>query len=270
MWPVIGGLISGGANLLGSIFSSNTANENNLANIAAQANQNVVNQGFAADMQKDSQNFSAQMSNTAYQRASADMQLAGLNPMMMFGSGSAASTPSSPAVSAPGVAPQRAQTTPLSGLGSAVSQALTSAVAMKSMDKTTEEIANLGVQNEVLKKQIGAILANTAKTQAETPGSAARSRKEELGIPAAQVGAEEAEGVLGLGPTAMRAKGIFDYGTGAVKNLVDIASPLGRLLNSSSAKGVRSSGSTGLTPTQRKETGVLFDQLWNDATKGLE
>ncbi|WNK12546.1 MAG: DNA pilot protein [Microvirus sp.] len=46
------------------------------------------------EMMQQQQQFQMNMSNTAYQRASQDMTKAGLNPMMMFGSGGAASTPS--------------------------------------------------------------------------------------------------------------------------------------------------------------------------------
>lgn len=55
---------------------------------------------FNANEAQKQRNYQTEMSNTAYQRATKDMQEAGLNPAMMYGAGSAASTPSGATASA--------------------------------------------------------------------------------------------------------------------------------------------------------------------------
>lgn len=131
MDPIIGGLITGGANLLSGIFGSQTSAQNTQMQIAA------------SEQEQATQNaFTEQMSNTAYQRADADMKAAGLNPAMMFGSGSAASTPSGSSIQAP--MPQN--TSPMQGLGKAAESVVSTAVQSKTFDKMTEEIANLRAQ----------------------------------------------------------------------------------------------------------------------------
>lgn len=128
MWPVIGGLLGGLGSMFGSMFGSSE-------NASAVAQTNATN----VQLQQQNQQFQENMSNTAYQRASADMTKAGLNPAMMFGSGGAASTPSTQPARIE--APQPGQGA--IGAGRAVNDMVSNAVQMKTIDKMTEEIANL-------------------------------------------------------------------------------------------------------------------------------
>lgn len=62
--------------------------------------ENALNREFNAQQAELNRQWATSMSNTAYQRGMADMKAAGLNPILMFGSGhSAASVPSSSAAS---------------------------------------------------------------------------------------------------------------------------------------------------------------------------
>lgn len=130
MWPVIGGLLSGGMGLISSMFSSDQSAKNVQAQIAS-----------SQQMQSSQNAWTEQMSNSAYQRSVRDMQLAGLNPMAMFssGSGSPASSPQASTAQTP--MPQT--TSKLAGLGQAAEQVFKSALDAKTFDKMTDEIANL-------------------------------------------------------------------------------------------------------------------------------
>lgn len=76
--------------------TSNTQNKNNTALLNYQMQ-------FNEHMQDKANAFNERMSSTAYQRAMADMEKAGINPMVAFSKGaSPASSPSSAMSSSPG------------------------------------------------------------------------------------------------------------------------------------------------------------------------
>lgn len=122
------------------------------------------------------------MSNSAYTRATADMKNAGLNPMMMFGSGSAASSPtgSTASTSAPNMALHN-QTSPYAGIGQAVSQGVSSAVQAKTIDKMSEEMAKI-VTEQKLNEATTALTGARTETEKEQPARV----KAEVGLTSAK------------------------------------------------------------------------------------
>lgn len=200
MDPLTIGLITGGANLLGSWFSSEQSGENTAANIAAQQqsqaqsqafnaaqaqlnrdfqgasagqamdfsrNEQATNRQFQAEQVMANRQWQTQMSNSAYQRSMADMKAAGLNPILAAGAGGA-STPSGGAASG-GAA---------SGTSAGGSAASSSPVNM-AHHNTTSAMAGIGdavsksvssaIQAKTFEKmtdEISNIQADTAKTKA--------------------------------------------------------------------------------------------------------
>lgn len=299
MDPITVGLITGGASLLGNIFSSTSAANTSSANamIAAQtATQNQREQiaaqkemlgeserfnsaeaGMARDMQnaqfweaerfnsaemQKAQSFNAaqaevqrqyqtQMSNTAYQRASADMKAAGLNPMMMFGSGGPSSTPvggmaSSPSASvSPGGSASASVGTPsvpmktfapptkgnpfagLSELGDAAGKAVTSAVQAKTLEKMTDEIANLQTQRGLLDAQTQSEKERPELVRSQSDLSKADYRKRisegtitEYGVPAARFSAKMSQDLLDMPDWLRRAATVGSFTGGKISDAI--------------------------------------------------
>lgn len=211
MNPLFGALITGGASLLGSMFSSDTSAENTQANIAMQQQTNQLN---VEEAQKN-RDFQTQMSNTAYQRAKQDMEAAGLNPMMMTQGSMNASSPGG--AMATNVAPRSEKTSPLAGIGHAAEAAMKSALDMKQMEQMTEQTANLVTS----RKQIEALTDVLSK---EAYGKELANIKSGLGMPAARLESEKGQDVESVVPRGVRkAVNVAGYGS---QKFDDVVAPL--------------------------------------------
>jgi len=148
----IGGIIGGGASLLGGI----------LQNQSNSANQQATN---AQQMQlaQEQMAFQERMSNTAYQRATTDMRAAGINPMLAVTQGGA-STPNG--AMAPLTSPRIDN--PAAGAAQAASSGVSAA-------KGLSEIENVKAQTDQSRSTADLNKANTARSVAETLRTAAET-----------------------------------------------------------------------------------------------
>ena len=154
--PVAGAI---GSAIGGQIDSNNSAS----AARSAQADTNTYNSAEAAA----NRDFQERMSSTAYQRAVADMQAAGLNPMLAYGQGGAG-TPSGSQATSQNVQPQ------------AVQAAASTALASSQIQVQQAQMRNIDADTELKEAQIPNVVQQTATSaaDAEFKGASARQANE--------------------------------------------------------------------------------------------
>lgn len=257
MWPLLTGLMGGASSLIGSIFSSETSASNTQAQIAGQ--QSMLNQSeqFNAQQAQINRDYQTQMSNTAFQRSRADAEKAGLNPMVLAGMGGASSPGgSSASVGTPSFPPVQ-NTSAFSRLGEVVERSLTSAINAKSLDKMTEEISNLRVQNALTRQ-----VRETEVGRSEE--AAARGVQAVYGIPGARFAAKQAEALEKLPSWLSDVASQGGYLSDKGSKVMDLVSPL-----LSSAKGFRGllqypdEPTKVWKPSDRQYMKDTFDELWD-------
>lgn len=176
MAPMTGGLSLAAAGLSSGInfFSQQQTNASNVQQ--AQVNRD----------------FQERMSSTAYQRSVSDMKAAGLNPAMMFGHGGPESSPSG------AQAELRAPQVEPGAVDRAVSTAVQLGVAQKTIDKLSEEVANVRAQTATEEKR-PALLSAQIETERQRPSEveAHRNLMEDM----SSLSTAERDRLLKLGPS---------------------------------------------------------------------
>lgn len=181
-------------------------------------------------MMAQQQSFQERMSSTAYQRASEDMTKAGLNPMMMFSSGSAASTPAGAAPSA----------NVKSGMDSeamqrAISTATQVRVANATIDNLVEQNAKIKAET-LTEKERPLLVANEAGVKAHQQGLIrADTRVTNTRGDILRNEAVTSKNQEDMDPSVRK---VLDVGGFAGRKASDIISPVGEVI--SSARRARS------------------------------
>lgn len=160
MWgAIIGAGISAAASLAGGAMQSSGASANNAAMMQ-----------FNAQEAQKNRDWQERMSNTAYQRAMADMRTAGLNPILAYQQGGA----SSPSGSSASVSSLE---NTMEGLGKGVSSAGQAYRNFQDLKLTNETIGKTASEADLNKANQQLSVTNALKAAQDTATSAATMRR---------------------------------------------------------------------------------------------
>lgn len=243
MWgPIIGAGISAIGSLAGGALSSAGTASQNQANAATSWQMAQFNAQEAAK----NRDFQERMSNTAYQRAMADMRAAGLNPILAYQQGGAG-TPSGS--SASGTAPHFENA--MEGLGRGATSASGAARNFYDLQQIKASTANTVTQADLNKANETLSGVNAAKAAQDTATSAAQQQKataetaltmEQMENPKAARALMAAQGhsAFQAGEVSRRtSEDLSRYGSGIISR--EVMSPLSRMLER--LRGAYSTGS---------------------------
>lgn len=188
----IGAGISGALSLIGTNMTNQANREAAERQMAFQASQTLqqnefsaqqagINRDWQANQAQVTRDWEAKMSNSAYQRASADMYAAGLNPVLALNRGGA----STPNVGTPGGA-TASTPSPASGaswraenaLGQAAASALSTVTTMANARETVARAEQSGAMIPAIEATTALDVQRKAESAANTALSLERARTE--------------------------------------------------------------------------------------------